>query len=273
MLTIMAICVGASWKLGTRARIDVGPLSEVNDPVALTATRASSFSGLPIAFERNLGRADGKVKFLLHSGGAALSLSSSEAVLTLHSRKSRLARQVRMKIVGANPTAEAIGLEKLPGNVNYFLGNDPQRWRTRVPTYSRVKFKAVYDGIDLVYREDGFGRLEYDFLLSSRADIRKIRLSFPGTSVIKRDNRGALSLRLNDDELSFEPPVFYQEVDGAAIPVPGRFVIHSNRTIGFTAGPHDRSRPLVSPTTEETSDSRPLGRWGDVSGKVTARPS
>jgi hypothetical protein len=40
-----------------------------------------------------------------------------------------------MKLVGANPHAQVEGLEPLPGKVNYFIGNDPKRWRTNVPTY------------------------------------------------------------------------------------------------------------------------------------------
>lgn len=32
---------------------------------------------------------------------------------------------VRMKLVGANPQPQVMGLEELPGKVNYFRGNDP----------------------------------------------------------------------------------------------------------------------------------------------------
>ena len=38
-----------------------------------------------------------------------------------------------------------------PAKANYFLGNDPKKWRTNVPTYARVKYKDVYQGVDLVY--------------------------------------------------------------------------------------------------------------------------
>jgi hypothetical protein len=34
---------------------------------------------------------------------------------------------VRMKLVGANPTARVTGAEELPGKVNYFIGNDPKK--------------------------------------------------------------------------------------------------------------------------------------------------
>ncbi len=56
-----------------------------------------------------------------------------------------------MKLVGANSKAVASGLEKQPGIVNYFIGNDPKKWRTRVPTYARAKLAGIYPGIDVVY--------------------------------------------------------------------------------------------------------------------------
>jgi hypothetical protein len=37
---------------------------------------------------------------------------------------------VRMRLVGANAAAKITGLEELPGKSNYFMGNDPKKWRT-----------------------------------------------------------------------------------------------------------------------------------------------
>ncbi len=61
------------------------------------------------------------------------------------------AHVLRMKLVGANAKATVTGLQKQPGIVNYFIGNDPKKWRTRVPTYAKAKFAGVYPGIDVVY--------------------------------------------------------------------------------------------------------------------------
>jgi hypothetical protein len=44
-----------------------------------------------------------------------------------------------MKLVGANPNPEVVGENELPGKSNYFLGNDPSKWRTNVPTYAKVR--------------------------------------------------------------------------------------------------------------------------------------
>jgi hypothetical protein len=71
---------------------------------------------------------------------------------------------LRMKLVGANPNPKFVGMEELPGKSNYFIGNDPQKWRTNVPNYAKVKYANVYPGVDLVYYGNQ-GQLEYDFVV------------------------------------------------------------------------------------------------------------
>src|SRR5947208_17118299 len=39
---------------------------------------------------------------------------------------------LRMKLVGANQAAKVTALDELPGKSNYFIGNDPKKWRTDV---------------------------------------------------------------------------------------------------------------------------------------------
>jgi len=55
-----------------------------------------------------------------------------------------------MRLVGANSAARIEGLDALPGRSHSFIGRDPGRWRTNVPTYARVAYRDIYPGIDLV---------------------------------------------------------------------------------------------------------------------------
>jgi hypothetical protein len=81
-----------------------------------------------------------------------------------------------MKLVGANPQAKVSGLEELPGKSNYFIGNDPKKWRTNVPNYAKVKYANVYPGVDLVYYGNQ-RQLEYDFVVQPGADPRSVQLA------------------------------------------------------------------------------------------------
>jgi hypothetical protein len=192
---------------------------------------------------------------LLHSTLSYLHSAFRNPHSRIHTTHSAV---VRMKLVGANPQPKVAGLEELPGKVNYFLGNDPKRWRTDIPTYGKVKYRNAYPGIDLVY----YGRqqqLEYDLVVAPGADPRSIRLSFEGVDKLVVDRQGNLVLHIAAGELVQHAPHVYQDGDGAKETIPGRYVLlepesskpSSNHTsdalqqVGFEVDGYDPSRALV----------------------------
>jgi hypothetical protein len=68
-----------------------------------------------------------------------------------------------MNLVGANRAATVVGQDELEGKVNYFLGNDPAKWQTDVPTFGRVRYAEVYPDPGFVFIEYfGFMRRDPD---------------------------------------------------------------------------------------------------------------
>jgi hypothetical protein len=171
--------------------------------------------------------------------------------------ESPLSQVVRMRLVGCNAKGRIIGLEELPGRSNYFLGNDPKKWRTNVPDYARVKYEGVYPGVDLVYYGNQ-RQLEYDFVVAPGADPNQIKLSFAGADGMRVDAAsGDLVLRVGDDEVRFRKPAIYQpdvatvydrplrsmSVDKAELD--GTFVVAGNNQAAFHTAGYDPTRPLV----------------------------
>ncbi|HEX6716883.1 MAG TPA: SBBP repeat-containing protein [Pyrinomonadaceae bacterium] len=151
-----------------------------------------------------------------------------------------------MTLLQARPDVAVSGEEVLPGKANYLLGNDPQSWRTNVATYGKVKYKNVYQGIDLVYYGNQRS-LEYDFHLAPGANPEEIRLGIEGVKRTEIDSvTGDLIMRFSSGEVIRQhKPVLYQEVDGARRAVAGRFVFRGRNQIGFEVGAYDKSRALV----------------------------
>jgi hypothetical protein len=110
----------------------------------------SAYGKLPLTFEENRGQTDRRVTFLSRTGGYTLFLTADEAVLRLPKagagRKAEGGRRngnpavLRMKVIGADRKARVAGVGAQETRVNYFLGNDPERWRAGVPTYSKVRY-------------------------------------------------------------------------------------------------------------------------------------
>ena len=54
---------------------------------------------------------------------------------------------IKLNFLNANPNPEIIAADPQDGKVNYFIGKDPEKWRTNIPTYRAVVYKEVYPGI------------------------------------------------------------------------------------------------------------------------------
>jgi len=172
------------------------PTVEVHEAAKLHLVEV--YGELPLSFEANRGQTDPQVKFLSRGNGYNLYLTSSEAVLTLrnsveYSKDSQTTGStpttpegeeaqanssavIHMKLVGANPEAQAVGLDELAGKSNYFIGNDPEKWHTNVPNYAKVEYREVYPGVDLVYYGNQ-RQLEYDFIVAPGADLPPLNRS------------------------------------------------------------------------------------------------
>jgi hypothetical protein len=242
------------------------------------ATRGKILQGygwLPLSFEANEGQTDNRVRFLSRGGGHTVFLTPTDAVLAMRegisaapketkaavppAMPSKLAADerasrttaLRMRLVGANPSAKIVGAEELPGKSNYFIGNDPKKWRTNVPTYAKVKYPGVYPGVDLVYYGNQ-GQLEYDFVLAPGADPRAISLSFSGVRRIRLDRQtGDLILKTGTVEVRFHKPNIYQPSSShddqrawSKTTVEGHYRL-THHQVTFELPSYDKTRPLV----------------------------
>src|SRR5262249_33937517 len=149
--------------------------------------------------------------------------------IRLDSRQSHITTVLAGARRNARPEAE----ERLGGVVHY-LGHS-----TNIPTYGRVRYRAIYPGIDAVYYGNE-GRLEYDFVVARGAAPRRIRLRYAGAADLRLDPSGDLLA----DGLRQHRPVAYQEIAGARREVASRYVL-SGRTVRFELGEYAHTRPLV----------------------------
>jgi uncharacterized protein (TIGR03437 family) len=199
------------------------------------------FGNLPLAFEPNVGQTDSRVRFLARGPGMTTFFTDAETVMVLN--RNREQAVVRMKLAGASQPRRVIGLEKLPGISNYFLGNDPAKWRTDVPHYARVQYDGVYPGIDLVWYGNQ-RRLEYDFVVAPGADPNRIQVAYEGAESLRVETGGDLVLRTALGEVRQQKPRVYQEIGGKRLEVKARYTMVARNRVSFELAHYDRTREL-----------------------------
>src|SRR6187549_118326 len=244
-----------SWSRGVGVLASIGLIGLLSSSqAALTTPERSAAHAyqLPLTFEVNQGQTDDRVDFLARGPGYNIFLTATEAVFALpkasaksgERAKSAQVPVMRMQLLGSAADPRVQGVDALPGKVNYFRGQDAASWQTKVPIYRRVKYSAVYPGVDLVYYGQS-QQLEYDFIVAPGADPGTIKLGFAGVEQTTVDAQGDLVLKTAGGPLRFQKPIIYQIDNGRRHTVEGGYVHRSPHQIGFRVGAYDRTRPLI----------------------------
>jgi Beta-propeller repeat/Cep192 domain 4/HYDIN/CFA65/VesB-like, Ig-like domain len=202
---------------------------------------------LPLSFEANRGQTDSRVKYLARGENYTLFLTEHDAVLSLRTTKPGVQGKqtassvvVRLRLLGSAPAVHVTGQNLLGGTSNYFLGNDPRQWHTRIPNYARVRYHQVYPGIDLVYYGNQ-GELENDFVVSAGSNPNSIRIGLEGVEGLRLDRSGNLILRVNAGEVQLRQP----RANQGRNEVPVKYVLRAGNEVGLKLGAYDHSRQLV----------------------------
>jgi hypothetical protein len=127
--------------------------------------------------------------------------------------------------------------------VNYFIGNDPGRWRSGIDTYEGVGLGEVWPGVFLSLRAHG-DNVEKLFTVRPGAEPSRIRMRIAGAESLRVNEAGALVAATSLGEVTFTPPVAYQEQEGVrrAATVAYRA---QGREYGFSLSGYDPALPVV----------------------------
>ena len=247
-LAIISIFVGLGWPRASAASRDS------SRQAAPAASPKAKLMAVPLSFEPNQGQAASTVQFLSRGSGYALFLTPGKVVLNLERQQppstaataqtpgAASVDTLRMSLIGANPKANAVGLDPQPGVVSYFIGNDPKNWRSGIPTYGKVEYPQVYPGVDLVFYGNQ-RQLEYDFVVAPGADPGRIAWRIDGARP-SVDAEGNLVLRASNGPATFKKPVLYQMDGDKKSSVDGGFAVAGNQ-VRFRLGSYDHSKALI----------------------------
>ncbi len=192
---------------------------------------------VPLFFIPNQGQAASPVRFMVKGSGLTAHLLPGEIELRI------AGLHVSMRFEGANPGHRVEGNQALPGRVNFLTGSEAD-WRVDLPVYGSVVYRELYPGIDMEYGAAG-RYLKSEFLVAAGADASRIRVRYVGAGDPWIDGDGSLVVPVEGTELRERAPLVYQERAGVRQLVAGRFLIHSDGTVGFWLGDYDTARPLV----------------------------
>ncbi|MFZ5450549.1 MAG: SBBP repeat-containing protein [Thermodesulfobacteriota bacterium] len=207
-----------------------------------------SYNRLPLYFIANQGQMKPRVHFYSRIGGGTLVFTRKGVELTAPAIKTGRAATVSLSPVGLSSGTRLVPQEPQAATVNYFIGNDPKKWHTAIPTYGAILYQDAYPGINLKFYGTG-KQLEYDIIVRPGADLNRIKFSYEGVQRLEIVPGGDLVIMLPDGKRLFQKkPVVYQKIAGRQVPREGNFRLFRNSsppTYGFSVAAYDKTIPLI----------------------------
>lgn len=109
---------------------------------------------------------------------------------------------------------------------NYFIGNDPTRWRANVAAYDEVYLKDIYPNVDFkLYSFDQ--SLKYEYIVKAKADVSAIRMKYTGLENLSI-NEKKLNYKTSVNTITEFQPYSFQVIGGKTVDVKSNFRLQNN---------------------------------------------
>jgi uncharacterized repeat protein (TIGR02543 family) len=136
------------------------------------------------------------------------------------------------------------GEEELQTKVSYFMGNDPSKHKSDLPTYRYVSLGEVWSGVEVKLKATQ-KTVEKLFYVQPGADPSKIQVQVDGAKGLKLSKDGEIIIKTGLGDLKLSKPIAWQEKDGKKLPVEVSYKLIGKNRYSFEVAKANPSLPIV----------------------------
>jgi gliding motility-associated-like protein len=168
----------------------------------------------------------------------------------------------RMVFEGANDNVTITGDKEQKHYYNFFIGNDPSKWKSNIYPNLSADYKNLYNGIDL-HVSSASEKLKYDFIVQPGADAAQIVVKYEGADGLKVKN-GKLLITTSVGVAEEEEPFAFQYTENGRKEVKCKYALNGNKVTYVFPNGYDHNLPLIiDPTvTFATFSGSSYDNWG-----------
>jgi uncharacterized repeat protein (TIGR01451 family) len=198
----------------------------------------------PLTLEPNRGQAPKSADFIASSLDHKFLLSAAGVRLEIFDPTTKSVEPIQLQFVGANASSAGQGLEKTAFNSAHFSASDKEGRQRNLPNYSKVLYRQVWPGIDVLYYGNR-DRLEYDLIVAAGARPDAIKIKLLAQNHFSLTPAGDLLVQTRNGRVTQHKPLVYQMVDRQRKEVAATYEFAGADEVRIRLGKYDRTRELV----------------------------
>ncbi|WP_345084031.1 PKD domain-containing protein [Nemorincola caseinilytica] len=155
----------------------------------------------------------------------------------------------KMTLEGASEGVTIKGNKQQTNYYNYYLGNDPKRWKGGIHPYLSLEYNGIYRNIDMHVSSEGTA-LVYEFFVMPGGDASQIKIRFDGQDKISVNKKGTLVINTSVGTVSETKPYVYQYINNNKVEVACNFHLEGNiLTFDIPNGYDHNATLIIDPVT------------------------
>ena len=178
-----------------------------------------------LVFVPNRGQLEGRIFFSIQVGAHKMLFTRQGITYRLAGLDGEHTT-IKLEYQGQNTRVRPMGVQMAPITVSIYVGR-LERWMPYVPTFARILYPNLWDGIDLFFSGEN-NRLNYRYVIAPYADPDDIVLAYRSVSGLEVTSDGQLAVQVPVGGLLQRPPLAWQEIGGFRFPV----------TVSYKVGTH-----------------------------------
>ncbi len=137
---------------------------------------------------------------------------------------------------------------KSPEYYNYFIGNNPANWASKLHAVENILMQDVWPGIDLEITTRGES-IKYNFIVHPKADASQVKVQYFGADNLQLAN-GEFRIKTSLVDLTEQKPFVYQENGSRSkngvnyAEIDAKFSLQQN-ILGFELGKYNKREKLI----------------------------
>lgn len=252
IMGILALLLGLHTSGSDQIR--TGSVQLPPDVIPQSPGLTADYGKIPLYFIPNKGQVDGPAAFYVQGGDKTIYFAPDGLTLVLNSSRVGSPSErwaVKLDFVDANRDTIPVSLGESGALISYFKGK-PEDWKTGLPASSKIIYREIWPGIDLLYYGT-MDRMKCEFFVHPGADPSRIRLAYRGADSVVLTEEGRLAISTPVGGFEDDVPVAWQEAGGVRTNVAVAYALEAGdagpngprHVYGFRPGPYDKGCPLV----------------------------